>query len=144
MTQSDRTYFIPLGTYRRTLDQKMRMTVPGIWREDPLFIRDKGFLAFRRPRRLILLPHDFVQRVLKEKYKKAGNREKEDIRMLLASLYTVVLDSRGRMVVPHEFAKALNISPGDRMVFTASGDWIEIWPMDDWERGPEVKGLFTP
>ena len=137
-------YSIPLGTYRRTIDAEFRMIVPGIWREEPLFKDDTGYLSFRRPCRLVLLPHDFVNRVLKGKRRGIGSREKEDIRIMLAALHTVTLDRRGRMTFPDVLATVLGIGPGDTMVVTATGGWVEIWPLEEWERSRGEKGLFTP
>jgi DNA-binding transcriptional regulator/RsmH inhibitor MraZ len=137
-------YLIPLGTYRRTIDAESRIIVPGIWREEPLFKNDSGYLSFRRPCRLVLLPQDFVNKILKGKRKGIGVREKEDIRILLAALHTVMLDRRGRMTVPEVLAGILGIGPGDVMTLTATGGWVEIWPADEWERSRGEKGLFTP
>jgi len=138
------TYPIPLGTYRRTIDAEFRMTVPGIWRDEPLFESDLGYLSFRRPFRLVLLPHGFVNKILRGKRKGVGEREKEDIRMLLAALHTITLDRRGRMTIPEVLATILGIGPGDIMVLTATGGWVEVWPGEEWERSRGEKGLFTP
>jgi len=143
MTADSGAKYLPLGTYHRTLDQQVRVTIPGIWRESPTFIDDTGYIVYRRPRRLVILPHNYVQDVLKGKYKKASRREKEDIRQFLLALHTVQLDSRGRMVIPYDLARALEISAGSPIVITASGEWVEIWRKDDWERGKGIKGLFS-
>ena len=144
MTLEGNLYQPPLGTYRRIVDAEFRMTVPGIWREEPLFKSDEGYISFRRPCRLVLLPHDFVSRILKGKRKGVGGREKEDIRILLAALHTVTLDQRGRMTIPDILVGVIGIGTGDTMVITATGGWVEIWPADEWERSRGEKALFTP
>jgi DNA-binding transcriptional regulator/RsmH inhibitor MraZ len=143
MTVDGNPYHIPLGTYKRILDQKLRITVPAIWREEPFFKEDLGYITLRRPCRLVLLPHDFITPIIKGKLKIATRREKEALRTLLTTLNTVLLDRRGRITVPHELSQALELTPGDVMVVTASGGWIEIWPSKDWERGRGIRGLFN-
>ena len=143
MTAEGEIYSLPLGTYRRKIDQMMRITVPGIWREAPMFVKDTGFLAFRRPHRLVLFPADFTHRILRHKNSGLGKREKEEIRLILISLQPISLDSRGRITIPHEFAQALKITPGDTVVVTASGGWVEIWPSASWDMSTGVKGLFN-
>ncbi len=143
MSADGRSHPIPLGTYKRVLDKKLRMIVPGIWREPPIFKKDKGYITLRRPCRLVLLPHDFVIPLTKGKIKAATKKEKEAIRTLLTTLYTVVLDNRGRITVPHQLVQALDLNCGDTLVVTASGGWVEIWTTKDWERGRKVHDLFN-
>jgi DNA-binding transcriptional regulator/RsmH inhibitor MraZ len=134
---------LPLGTYKRILDQKLRMTIPGIWREPPIFKDDTGFMTLRRPCRLVLLPHDLVIPVTRGKFKPATKKEKEAIRVLVTTLHTVMLDTRGRITIPHDLASAMEIKHEDMMIVTASGGWVEIWPLKDWERGGRVYDLFN-
>ena len=143
MSADGRTNSLTLGTYRRILDQKLRMTVPGIWREAPMFKDDTGFLTLRRPCRLVLLPHDLVIPATRGKFKAATKKEKEAIRIILTTLHTVMLDTRGRITIPHELGLALELKPGNTMIVTASGGWVEIWPLKDWERGRRVYDLFN-
>jgi DNA-binding transcriptional regulator/RsmH inhibitor MraZ len=134
---------LPLGTYKRVLDQKLRMIIPAIWREPPIFKGDTGYITLRRPYRLVLLPHDFVKSISKSKLKGISIREKEAIRHLLTTMHSVQLDQRGRITVPHELVQALDLTPGDEMIVTASGGWLEIWPSREWERGKAIHGLFN-
>lgn len=143
MSADGRPNSLPLGTYKRILDQKLRMTVPGIWREVPMFKDNTGFLTLCRPCRLVLLPHDLVIPITRGKFKPATSKEKEAIRGLVTTLHTVMLDTRGRITIPHELALALELKLGDTMIVTASGGWVEIWPSKDWERGRRVYDLFN-
>jgi AbrB family looped-hinge helix DNA binding protein len=143
MTSEGRSYNLPLGTYKRTLDRRLRMIVPAIWREPPMFKSDSGHIIFRRPYRLVLLPDDFVRRITKEKFKGMTKREKDAIRGILTTLHPVKLDGRGRITIPRDLSRALGLAPGDIMIVTASGEWIEIWPSKDWERGRGHHILFN-
>jgi DNA-binding transcriptional regulator/RsmH inhibitor MraZ len=134
---------LPLGTYRRILDQKLRMTIPGIWREPPIFKDDTGFMTLRRPCRLVLLPHDLVIPATRGKFKPATKKEKEAIRIILTTLHTVMLDTRGRITIPYDLGPALELKHGDTMIVTSSGGWVEIWPSKEWERGGRVYDLFN-
>lgn len=108
-----------------------------------MFKDDTGFLTLRRPCRLVLLPHDLVIPVTKGKFKAATKKEKEAIRIIVTTLHTVMLDTRGRITIPHELALALELKPGNTMIVTASGGWVEIWTSKDWERGRRVYDLFN-
>ena len=133
---------IPLGTYKRILDQKYRITVPGPLRDPPLFINDLGFITLHQPRRLLLLPHGFVKQISKGQLKGYGKREREAYRNLLVSLQEVYLDGRGRVTIPHELSIAMDIHPGEKLIITVSGGWVELWQEKEWEKGIQVNGLF--
>lgn len=81
--------------------------------------------------------------ITRGKFKPATSKEKEAIRGLVTTLHTVMLDTRGRITIPHELALALELKLGDTMIVTASGGWVEIWPSKDWERGRRVYDLFN-
>ncbi len=143
MIADGKQYSLPMGTYKRVLDQKLRMTVPAIWREPPIFKDDTCFVTLRRPYRLVLHPHDFVKKISARNLKGFSKREKEAVQHILTTLKSVQLDRRGRMTIPYEFARALHLSPGDEMVVTESGGCLEIWPSKEWDKGHAIHGLFN-
>ena len=119
-----------LGEYYHTLDNKGRVTVPAVFRDQ---FTDSGVLTRGWERYLIIYnKQDFMHIVRKSQELSPTVPEHRVLqRMMFASAREVEFDKLGRVNVP---AFLRGYAGLDREVVLAGvGAWIEVWNKGDWE-----------
>jgi len=54
---------------------------------------------------------------------------------------TATLSTKGQLVIPHGYRKALHLQPGDKVSFSQEGDKLILW-RDEPKRARLVRGKF--
>jgi MraZ protein len=148
-----------LGEYRRTLDQRNRLSIPA---ELARSLGEAGascILAKERPGALSLWSGpswssrlDRGVRLLESKME-AGRLEGrvEEVQMLGRLLSTrhatVQLGGRGRLLIPEGFREFLGVAPGGELMVVGAALCVELWRPSAWiacleQQIPEFRRLF--
>lgn len=148
-----------LGEFRRTLDERYRLTIPNEM-GDPLTAESTDcFLAKERPGCLSLWSAATWQSRLDEgvaliqQKMRAGKlegriAEVQRLGRLLSTRHAPVpLAGRGRLLIPEGFRQFLGVEPGGEVMVVGAAVCIEIWRPDAWvaylEKGiPKFRRLF--
>ncbi len=133
-----------LGEYRRSLDDRYRVSIPSelseAWGEE----KASGVLAKERPGCLSLWESGAWQehleagiRVVESKLQagRLGDRlaQVQTLGRLLSTRHrNVQLAGRGRLVIPDGFREFLGADPGTEVLVIGAAVCIEIWRLDAW------------
>ncbi|HTN74482.1 MAG TPA: MraZ N-terminal domain-containing protein [Pirellulaceae bacterium] len=148
-----------LGEFRRTLDERFRLSVPSEVAEPLTASGAECILAKERPGCLSLWNAQAWQSKLQagvqlvESKMQAGRLEGriEEVQLLGRLLSTrhkpVELAGRGRLLLPEGFREFLGVEPGGEVVVVGAAICVELWRTDAWikhleERMPEFRKLF--
>jgi MraZ protein len=148
-----------LGEFRRTLDERYRLTIPNEM-GDPLTAESPDcFLAKQRPGCLSLWSAATWQARLDEgvaliqQKMRAGKlegriAEVQRLGRLLSTRHAPVqLAGRGRLLIPEGFRQFLAVESGGEVIVVGAAVCVEIWRPDAWvsylEKGiPKFRRLF--
>lgn len=148
-----------LGEYRRTVDERFRLSIPG---ELADLLETEGgqcILAKERTGCVSLWSNavwqsrldasvDLVQTKMRAGRLEGRLRDVQHLGRLLSTRHKPVqLAGRGRLVIPEGFREFLNIEPGDEVLLVGAAVCIEIWNRELWiaylhERMPEFGELL--
>jgi MraZ protein len=146
------------GTYRHTLDEKKRVTIPARWRgvgEEKteffaILANEDGDLAIH------LTPAAELGRIREEIQADQNLNPKEQslaLRRLFSAAFPCPLDKQGRVVLPVNFCRKLNLETeavlcgvGSRIEIRSPQAWDELMPDDDEALYAVAKalGICTP
>jgi MraZ protein len=148
-----------LGEFRRTIDERYRLSVPAEL-ADPLCAEGIGcILAKEQPGALSLWSAanwqgrlDAGVDLVKHKID-AGRLEGRlaDVQRLGRLLSTrhkpVELTGRGRLLIPEGFREFLAVQPGEEVLVVGAAVCVEIWRPDSWiaylnDHMPDFRGLL--
>ncbi|MEC7565839.1 MAG: division/cell wall cluster transcriptional repressor MraZ [Planctomycetota bacterium] len=149
-----------IGEYRRTLDQRYRLSIPS---ELSDLLHQKGrelVLAKERPGCLSLWNADPWQENLQrgihwvEDKLKAGKLQQQTNRLLqlgrlLSTRHiTTQMAGRGRLVIPEGFREFLGVDAGQPLFVIGASVCVELWHPEKWiqylnEQMPEFRDLFN-
>ncbi len=124
------------GEYRHAMDAKKRVTIPSRWRRDDLdeFFAipnlKEGFL-------MVMPPAEFkrlADKVEHDSSLKPDERAKF-MRQFSSRAQHVVGDKQGRIVLPDEQSKTLNLH--DEVVLVGNYTRFEIWDPEKWQKSNE-------
>ena len=148
-----------VGEYRRILDERYRVSIPGEWADELTGAGQECLLAKERSGALSVWNEaqwrgrlDAGVRLVQEKMH-AGRLDGriEDVQMLgrlLSTRQTTVrLAGRGRLSVPEGFREFLGVDPGGELLIVGAALCVELWRPDRWfayieENIPEFRRLF--
>jgi MraZ protein len=157
MSQSDD--FI-LGEFRRTIDERYRLSIPIEFVEPLTPEGSVCVLAKERPGSLSLWSapmwrtrlHDGIQ-VVKSKYQARRLEDRTQQIQLLGRLLStrhreVPLAGRGRLLIPEGFREFLGVEPGGEVMVVGAAVCVEIWEPGHWithlqEKMPEFGSLIN-
>lgn len=148
-----------IGEFRRTIDERYRLSIPAELAEPLLEGSEEAVLAKERPGCLSLWNVARWQDKLNSgmslvQQKIAAGRldgrveEVQRLGRLLSTRHTnVPLAGRGRLVVPDGFREFLGVSPGNELFVVGAAVCVELWRPDAWfryidEQMPEFRRLF--
>lgn len=148
-----------IGEFRRTIDQRYRLSIPAELAEPLLEGSEEAVLAKERPGCLSLWnvakwQHKLASGVaLVEQKINAGRLEGrvEEVqrlgRLLSTRHATVPLAQRGRLVVPEGYREFLGVEPGAELYVVGAAVCVELWRPEAWfrfieEQMPEFRRLF--
>jgi MraZ protein len=149
-----------LGEFRRTIDQRFRLSVPAELADG---LHQQGtdlILAKERPGCLSLWNANPWQQHLQqgihwvEDKLKAGKLQQQTNRLLqlgrlLSTRHTAIqMAGRGRLVIPEGFREFLGVDPGQPLFVVGASVCLEIWHPEKWvqylnEQMPEFRDLFN-
>ena len=122
------------GTFRRSLDEKLRFAIPACLREAFGFPENSIlYLAPGTDGTLALYPEQSFSR-LAEKLEQGSTNVKEVrafSRVFFAQVQRVELDRHGRVRLPAELAQLATLSK--EIVLVGVRDHMEIWDAERWE-----------
>jgi MraZ protein len=148
-----------LGEFRRTLDERFRLSIPSEL-ADPLAVEGNDcILAKERPGCLSLWSagqwsaklEAGVQLVQSKMQLGRLEGRVEEVQLLGRLLSTrhknVELAGRGRLLLPEGFREFLGVEAGGELMVVGAAICIELWRPDAWiqyleERMPEFRRLF--
>ena len=148
-----------IGEFRRTMDERYRLSIPTELAEPLLEGSEEAVLAKERPGCLSLWNIGRWQDKLNSgvslvQQKMAAGRfdgrveEVQRLGRLLSTRHTQVpLAGRGRLVVPEGFREFLGVSPGSDLYVVGAAVCLELWRPEAWfryieEQMPEFRRLF--
>jgi len=148
-----------LGEYRRTLDERYRLTIPSPWSEWLAGESADCFLAKERRGCLSLWSGaGWRSRLdegvaLIEQKMRAGRldgriAEVQRLGRLLSTRHAPVqLAGRSRLLIPEGFREFLGVEPGGEVMLVGAAVCVEIWRPDVWliyleKRMPSFRRLF--
>ena len=135
-----------LGEYRRSVDERYRVSIPHEM-ADPLTAGGKDcFLAKERPGSISLWSAanwsdrlnasvDLVQSKILAGRLEGRLADVQQLGRLLSTRHREVqLAGRGRLVIPEGFREFLGVDPGGDIVLVGAAICIEIWRPEEWIR----------
>jgi MraZ protein len=148
-----------LGEFRRSLDDRFRLSIPGELGDALLAISPDCILAKERPGCLSLWTASVWQERLDQgveliKQKMRAGRLQQRIgqvqrfgRLLSTRHRSVQLAGRGRLVIPEGFREFLGVEPGGEVLVVGAAVCIEMWHPTAWlkyleDRMPRFGRLF--
>jgi MraZ protein len=148
-----------IGEFRRTIDERYRLSIPAELAEPLLHGSEEAVLAKERPGCLSLwnVPqwqHKLASGVSLVEQKIAAGRLEgrlEEVqrlgRLLSTRQTTVPLAQRGRLVVPEGYREFLGVPPGNELFVVGAAVCVELWRPEAWfrfieEQMPEFRRLF--
>src|SRR5437773_9058522 len=124
------------GEFRHAMDAKNRVTIPSRWRRGEV----EEFFAIPNLKggfMMVMPPAEFTR--LAEKVEQDQNLKPEDRRRFMRQFSSkaqhVVGDKQGRIVLPDEQCKLLNLR--DEVVLVGNYSRFEIWVPEIWQRAIE-------
>ncbi|MHC4178177.1 MAG: division/cell wall cluster transcriptional repressor MraZ [Planctomycetota bacterium] len=140
-----------LGEFRRTLDERYRLSVPHELGELLVADSPECILAKERPGCVSLWSAAVWQARLDEgvelvrRKMQAGKLEGRvgQVQLLGRLLSTrhrpVQLAGRGRLLIPESFREFLGVEPGSEVLVVGAAVCVEIWSPPDWLKYLEVR-----
>jgi MraZ protein len=149
-----------LGEFRRTLDERYRLSIPG----ELVALLAAGppgcFLAKERPGCISLWSAQVWKAKLEEgvqwvQEKMVRGKLDDQIaqvqlfgRLLSTRHRPVQLDDRGRLLIPEGFREFLGVEPGSDLMVVGAAVCVEIWNPPDWlkylqDRLPKFRRLLA-
>ena len=118
-----------MGEFRHAIDGKGRITIPADWR----FAEEAEFFLIPSSSSpcLKVMPRQEIERILAEAVGLPGPQRVEVMRTLGSGARQCKLDKAGRLVVPPEFCRHLNIS--GEVTLAGAIETFEIWNAKAWE-----------
>ncbi len=148
-----------LGEFRRTLDERYRLSIPSDLADLLLGESAECILAKERPGCLSVWAAEVWQARLNEgvelvqRKMQAGKlegriAEVQLLGRLLSTRHTTVqLAGRGRLVIPEGFREFLGVEPGGELLAVGAAVCVELWSPAEWiaylrTRMPKFRRLF--
>jgi MraZ protein len=140
-----------LGEFRRTLDERYRLSVPSELGDLLTAVSPECILAKERPGCISLWAASIWQARLDEAVElvkrkmQAGRLEGRlgQVQLLGRLLSTrhkaVELAGRGRLLIPEGFREFLRVEPGGEVLVVGAAVCIEIWNPPDWLKYLEAR-----
>jgi MraZ protein len=123
------------GSFRRALDDKLRVAIPSSWRETLGFPGvDRLYLAPGTDGSLALYPEVCLQAVARrlDQRSPAAPDARHFRRLFYSRIEGVEVDRQGRIRIPAELL-SLTGAQGEIMLIGV-GDHMELWSIDAWQR----------
>ncbi|MCA9153903.1 MAG: division/cell wall cluster transcriptional repressor MraZ [Planctomycetales bacterium] len=148
-----------LGEFRRSLDERYRVSIPSELASGLASADEDCILAKERPGALSLWNAEKWQKRLDEGVQLVrskmlagrldGRVEEVQVlgRLLSTRHRTVQLGNRGRLLVPEGFREFLGVQPGGDLLVIGAAVCVELWRPDAWihyldEKIPEFRQRF--
>jgi MraZ protein len=118
-----------MGEFSHAIDGKSRLTVPSAWR----FEEEAEFfmLPSSKGTCLKVMPRQEVERIRAAAAALPGPQRLEVLRAIGSGTRQARLDKAGRLVVPEEFCKSLNL--GAEVTLAGAIETFEIWNRQVWD-----------
>lgn len=120
--------------WRHALDEKMRVTIPALWRlasegGETFFLKvDRGGACIRATP-----PEEFAAAVTRLENQGVGPKDVAEFRrMHYAKSRPVTTDKQGRIIIPADYAAAAGIKK--EVMLVGAGTRFEIYNPDSWDR----------
>lgn len=126
-----------VSRFDNKVDEKRRIQIPSTWRRGQSGVR---YLLLPAPKRawrpaciVAMPPQRFTALVQELRQMRFSDDRADSLRRLLATRASEVeTDSAGRICIPDDMAKSVEIK--DRVVLAGMIDWFELWTPDRWEQ----------
>ncbi len=122
------------GSYRRTLDDKLRLAIPKQLREQIGFPQQSSlFIAPGTDRALVIYTLETLERMgaALDKLSPAAKDARAFTRLFYAQAQPADVDRQGRLRIPNELATLADL--GSDVFVLGVRDHIEIWKAKSWE-----------
>lgn len=119
------------GNYRRTLDDKLRLSVPKQMRD--ILGENSLFIAPGTDRALLVFTADVLQQIgdTLSKLSPAAQEARSFSRLFYALSQPIEIDRQGRLRIPPELAKLSGLN--SEVVIVGVRDRIELWEAAAWD-----------
>lgn len=122
------------GSYRRSLDDKLRLAIPKQLREALGFPERKGlFIAPGTDKSLVIYTAEVLEQIGSAlgKLSPAAKETRAFSRLLYAQAQPADVDRQGRLRIPPDLAKLSELK--DEVVVLGVRDRIELWNAESWD-----------
>jgi DNA-binding transcriptional regulator/RsmH inhibitor MraZ len=128
-----------LGTWKRSLDDKWRLPLPGELQE-PGSGTEPARFYFAAERDHLILFSEQTFRQLSEQILAPNNLRRPELRRaFFGSTYPKVLDANGRLTIPEPLRERSGLSPKGEVSIVGTGTYAELWPTA--KAPPEGEGM---
>ena len=130
-----------LGEFRHAIDGKGRITIPADWR----FEEEASFFLIPSSSGTCLkvMPREEIERIRAQAATLSGPHRLEVLRGLGSGTRQCKLDKAGRLVLPPEFCRKLNLS--GEVTLAGAIETFEIWNAKAWDSAKSKNiALATP
>ncbi len=133
-----------LGEYRRSLDDRFRLSIPTELIEKLELDNSEAVLVKERPGCLSLWRADawkaklesniqIIESKVRANRMSARSRELQTLGRLLSTRHRdVTLAGRNRLVIPEGFREFISAEPGTDVLVVGAAVCIEIWRVEEW------------
>ena len=122
------------GSYRRTLDDKLRLAIPKQLRDALGFPEKTGlFIAPGTDRALVIYTAELLEQIGRSlsKLSTAARETRDFSRLFYAQAQPADVDRQGRLRIPPELAKLSGLN--SEVVVVGVRDRIELWEAAAWD-----------
>ncbi|QDV26601.1 Transcriptional regulator MraZ [Aureliella helgolandensis] len=122
------------GSYRRSLDDKLRLAIPKQLRDALGFPDKKGlFIAPGTDRSLVIYTAEVIEQIgnTLSKLSPVAKETRAFSRLFYAQAQPAEIDKQGRLRIPPELAKLSDLTA--EVVVVGVRDRIELWDANQWD-----------
>lgn len=132
------------GSYRHTLDDKNRLTIPSAWRS--LHSEGDTFLIVPLVGHLCVLPPEDAQRLRDRVAAQslADTGAQRAANFFFSKTLSFSFDKSGRVMLTPELLKHAGIDSDKKVVLGASGNKFNIYSVAEWERSEAAAAAQDP
>lgn len=122
------------GSYRRNLDDKLRLSIPKVMREALDFPEQRDlYIAPGQDQSLAIYPPNVLEEIGQalSRSSPAAKQTRNFSRLFYAQAQRAEIDRQGRLRIPPELAKLASLN--DEVVVLGVRDRIELWGAAAWD-----------
>ncbi|NMA11563.1 MAG: division/cell wall cluster transcriptional repressor MraZ [Chloroflexi bacterium] len=121
------------GIHEHTIDKKGRTSLPARYRNALI---DGAYISVGIDKNLVIYPIEYFEALGKEisSFSLADPIARKYRRRMFSKAELIEFDANGRFLVPPYLRDEFNFQDGDKIIFTGSDEYIELWTAEGWKQ----------